>query len=63
MDITLRSHIEQLERRIRELGAEMMNTKDRNRLNAIEAEIRMATLALDHYRAAMRFEADLGSIP
>lgn len=62
MDMTVRSHIERLERRIRELGAEMMDTKDRGRLNAIEAEIRMASLALDHYRAAMRCEADLGPI-
>lgn len=63
MDMTVGRHIEVLERRIRELGAEMMNTKDRGRLNTIEAEIRIANMALEHYRTALKLEADLSRVP
>ena len=60
MDFSVRHHIETLERRIRELGTELMNTKDRTRLNDLEAEIRIANLALEHYREALRLESTLG---
>ena len=63
MDMTVRRHIEVLECRIRDLWAEMMNTKDRGRLNTIEAEIRIANMALEHYRTALKLESDLGRIP
>ncbi len=60
MDFSVRYHIETLERRIRELGTELMNTKDRVRLNDLEAEIRIANLALEHYREALKLESTLG---
>ena len=60
MDFSVRHHIETLERRIRELGTELMNTRDRARLNDLEAEIRIANLALEHYREALKLESTLG---
>lgn len=60
MDFSVRHHIETLERRIRELGTELMNTKDKSRLNHLETEIRVANLALEHYREALRLESTLG---
>ena len=60
MERSVRYHIENLERRIRELGTEMMNTKDRLRLNDLESEIRIANMALDHYKEALELESRLG---
>lgn len=62
MDLTVRHHIERLERRIQELGTEMMRTKDRARLNLLESEIRIANLALTHYRTALELESNLNKI-
>jgi hypothetical protein len=59
MELTVRHHIENLERRIQQLGAELMNTKEHARLNDLETEIRMANLALQHYREALRLESSL----
>jgi hypothetical protein len=59
MELSVRHHIEQLERRIQELGTELMNAKDHGRLNDIETEIRVANLALQHYREALQLESQL----
>ena len=59
MELTVRYHIERLERRIQELGIELMNSKDHARLNDLETEIRVAKMALQHYREALRLESTL----
>ena len=59
MDSSVGRHIERLERKIQELGVELMNTKDGTHLNRLETEIRVANLALEHYREALRLEASL----
>ncbi len=59
MEMTVRHHIESLERRIQQLGTELMNAKDHARLNDLETEIRVANLALEHYREALRLESTL----
>ena len=59
MELSVRHHIENLERRIQQLGAELMNSKDQAHLNNLETEIRLANLALQHYRAALRLESSL----
>jgi hypothetical protein len=59
MELTVRYHIERLERRIQELGIELMNSKDHARLNHLETEIRVANMALQHYREALRLESTL----
>jgi hypothetical protein len=59
MELTVRYHIERLERRIQELGIELMNSKDHARLNDLETEIRVANMALQHYREALRLESTL----
>jgi predicted nucleic acid-binding Zn-ribbon protein len=60
MELTVRHHIENLERRIQQLGTELMNARDHARLNDLETEIRVANLALEHYREALRLESTLG---
>jgi hypothetical protein len=59
MELSVRCHIEKLERRIQELGIELMNTKEHVHLNHLETEIRVANLALQHYREALRLESAL----
>lgn len=59
MEMTVRYHIENLEHRIQQLGTELMNAKDHARLNDLETEIRVANLALEHYREALRLESTL----
>ena len=59
MELSVRYHIEKLERRIQELGTELMNTKEHAHLNDLETEIRVANLALQHYREALRLESRL----
>ena len=59
MELSVRHHIENLERRIQQLGAELMNSKDQAHLNDLETEIRLANLALQHYREALRLESGL----
>lgn len=59
MELSVRYHIETLERRIQELGAQLMNTKEHSHLNDLEAEIRAANMALQHYREALRLESTL----
>jgi predicted nucleic acid-binding Zn-ribbon protein len=59
MELTVSHHIERLERRIQELGMELMNSKDHAQLNDLETEIRVANMALQHYREALRLESTL----
>jgi predicted nucleic acid-binding Zn-ribbon protein len=59
MEVSVRYHIEKLERRIQDLGIELMNTKDHAHLNDLETEIRVANMALQHYREALRLESTL----
>lgn len=59
MEFSVRHHIEKLERQVQELGTELMNAKDHGRLNHRETEIRVAHLALEHYREALRLESTL----
>lgn len=59
---TLRHHLTQLDKRICELHAQMMNTAatlaERNR---IEAEIRATELAISYYRKALELEGHVGA--
>jgi hypothetical protein len=59
MELSVRYHIANLERRIQELGTELMNTKDHGHVNDLETEIRVANMALQHYREALRLESTL----
>ena len=59
MELSVRYHIEKLERRIQELGIELMKTKDHAHLNDLETEIRVTNMALQHYREALRLESKL----
>jgi predicted nucleic acid-binding Zn-ribbon protein len=59
MELSVRYHIENLERRIQELGTELMNAKDHAHVNDLETEIRVANMALQHYREALRLESRL----
>lgn len=59
MELSVRYHIERLERRIQELGIALMNSKDHAQLNDLETEIRVANMALQHYREALRLESTL----
>jgi predicted nucleic acid-binding Zn-ribbon protein len=59
MELSVRYHIENLERRIQELGTELMNAKDHSHVNDLETEIRVANMALQHYREALRLESRL----
>ena len=60
MDTPLRVHIVRLEQRLEALSAEVMaNQADQATRNRLEAEIRAANLALDHYRAALEIEKSL----
>jgi len=62
MDRTLRQHINHLEERIKHLSDELMDERrtqvERNR---IQAEIRVAELALTHYRTALALEGEITS--
>jgi hypothetical protein len=59
MDRTLKEHISSLERRIKRFSEEGMNCGDLQERNRIEAEIRAATLALAHFKAALELERSL----
>ena len=60
MDRPLRDHIQGLEERIQTLSEKVMANRlsqpDRNR---VEAELRAASLALNHYRSALELEKSL----
>ena len=60
MDRPLRQHITDLERRVQELSQEMMqNRKTRTERNQIEAELRVAQQALEHFQQALNLEREL----
>jgi hypothetical protein len=60
MDRTLRDHIAGLERRLRDLNAQVMeNRRTLPERNRIESEIRAAELALSYYRKALELERQL----
>ncbi|HZP63788.1 MAG TPA: hypothetical protein VFB28_10270 [Terriglobales bacterium] len=56
MDLTVKEHIARLEARHRELNARIMETGSLDKRNRLEAEIRACSLALAHYRAALKIE-------
>lgn len=56
----LGKHIARLEDRLTTLTAQLMdNSKTHEERNRLEAEIRVANLALSHYRAALALEKTL----
>ena len=60
MDRTLRQHIEELEHRVRELNGKIMEDDcQQAERNRIESEIRIAELALGHYRNALELELQI----
>lgn len=60
MDRSLIEHITYLERRITELSHQFMeNRRTQEERNRLEAEIRVAELALAHYRSALELEGKL----
>ena len=56
MDLTVREHIRRLQQRLLALNQQIMEVRTREDRNKLEAEIRAANLALDHYKAALRLE-------
>lgn len=57
MNRTLKQHIEILEERLAHLNERLLfNRIDHKQRNRVEAEIRAAQLALDHYRKAFELE-------
>lgn len=60
MDRPLKDHISLLEQRIEELTLEaMQNNNTLSERNRIESEIRVAQMALSHYRQALELEKEL----
>ena len=59
MERTLKRHIEDLERMLRQLNEELMHQEDVRLRNALEAKVRAAELALRHYRTALELEQSL----
>jgi hypothetical protein len=60
MELTVRKHTENLQKRIEQLNvAAMSGHKTQTERNDIESEIRVATLALNHFRAALEAEEHL----
>ena len=60
MDRPLRQHITELERRVHELSKEIMqNQKTRKERNRMEAELRVAQQALEHFQHALKLEREL----
>jgi len=60
MDKTVRLHIQELEARIHQLSVQMMDERNaRSERNRLEAELRVAQQALEHYRQALEFEKKL----
>jgi uncharacterized protein YigA (DUF484 family) len=60
MDIPVREHIRKLEERLTVLNMQAMeNSRSLSERNQIEAEIRAATAALSHYKAALKLEKKL----
>jgi hypothetical protein len=56
MQRTLKVHIEDLERIVRQLNDRLMQQEDLRARNALEARVRAAEQALQHYRTAFALE-------
>lgn len=57
MNRPLKQHVTELEKRIRQLSLEIMrNRKTQEERNRVEAELRVAQQALDHYQQAIQLE-------
>lgn len=56
MERTVRTHIEALELILRQLNDELMEQDDLRLRNTLEARVRAANQALEHYRAALALE-------
>ena len=62
METPLREHIEKLESRLDKLARlQMSGSVTQESRNQIEAEIRAASLALQHYRTAYELEKSLST--
>jgi hypothetical protein len=59
MDRTVREHIEELERKLNLLSAQLMDENNRLKRNQFESELRAVELALAHYRTALELESKL----
>jgi hypothetical protein len=60
MDKPLRHHISELERRVERLSRQMMQEhKTLEERNRMEAELRVAQQALEHYQHAIKLEGKL----
>jgi hypothetical protein len=59
MDLTVGEHIARLEARLRMLNTQIMEDASLELRNNLEAEIRACSLALEHYRTALKIENDL----
>lgn len=59
MQRTVSAHIAELERVVRQLTDELMHENDRRVRNELQAKIRAAEIALNHYQAALQLEQSL----
>ena len=56
MQRTVKAHIDDLERILRQLNDELMQEDDLRLRNALEAKVRAADQALEHFRTALVLE-------
>src|SRR5438876_8002098 len=63
MDVSVREHLQKLERRLQLLSQEIMENASLDERNKLEAEIRAANLAIAHYKAALKLEESLSNQP
>ena len=63
MDVSVREHLQKLERRLQLLSQEIMESASLDERNKLEAEIRAANLAIAHYKAALELEESLSNQP
>ncbi len=59
MQRSVGEHIQELERVVRQLTAELMHESDLHARNELEGKIRAAEIALRHYHAALQVEQSL----
>ena len=59
MDVSIRQHLQNLERRLEQLSRQIMENRTREERNKLEAEIRAANLAIAHYKAAIDLEQSM----
>ncbi len=61
MDVTVRQHINRLQRRLEALNEEIMRSSlSHEERNKLESDIRAVSLALSHYQAALAIEKGVG---